>query len=166
VARAICLRLLTVQPRTRAELASALARRKVPDEAAAAVLGRFAEVGLIDDRAFAEAWVGSRHAGRGLARRALAAELRRRGVDGETVGEAIATLDTETEERTARELVTRRLPGTRQLEPAARARRLVGMLARKGYPPALAVRVVGEQLAADGTDLGELDGLGDPAPED
>jgi regulatory protein len=166
VARAICLRLLTVQPRTRAELAAALARRKVPDEAAAAVLGRFAEVGLIDDRAFAEAWVGSRHAGRGLARRALAAELRRRGIDGGTVGEAIATLDTETEERTARELVARRLPSTRQLEPAARVRRLVGMLARKGYPPALAVRVVGEQLATEGVDLGELDGFDDPLPED
>src|SRR5829696_959849 len=77
VARAICLRLLTGQPRTRSELAAALARRGVPGEAAAAVLGRFAEVGLIDDRAFAAAWVGSRHAGRGLAR-ALAAELRRR----------------------------------------------------------------------------------------
>lgn len=166
VARAICLRLLTVQPRTRAELAAALARRKVPGEAAAAVLGRFTEVGLIDDRAFAEAWVGSRHAGRGLARRALAAELRRRGIDGETVGEAVAALDTETEERTARALVARRLPSTRQLEPAVRIRRLVGMLARKGYPPALAVRVVGEQLAADGMDPRELDGFDDPMPEE
>jgi regulatory protein len=166
VARAICLRLLTVQPRTRAELAAALARRKVPEEAAVAVLGRFTEVGLIDDRAFAEAWVGSRHAGRGLARRALAAELRRRGIDGETVGEAVATLDPETEERTARALVARRLPGTRQLEPAVRVRRLVGMLARKGYAPAFAVRVVGEQLAADGIDPGELDGLADPVPDD
>jgi regulatory protein len=166
VARAICLRLLTVQPRTRAELAAALARRDVPDVAAAAVLGRFAEVGLIDDRAFAEAWVGSRHAGRGLARRALAAELRRRGIDGATVGEAVATLDAETEERTARELVARRLPSTRRLEPAARVRRLVGMLARRGYPPALAVRIVREQLAAEGTDPGELTGLDDSGPDD
>ena len=166
VARAICLRLLTAQPRTRAELAAALARREVPDQAAAAVLGRFAEVGLIDDRAFAEAWVGSRHAGRGLARPALAAELRRRGVDGRIIGEAVATLDPETEERTARQLVARRLPGTRRLEPAARVRRLVGMLARKGYPPALAVRVVREELAADGADPGELTGLDDATPDD
>jgi regulatory protein len=166
VARAICLRLLTVQPRTRAELAAALARRDVPDEAATAVLGRFTEVGLIDDRAFAEAWVVSRHAGRGLARRALVAELRRRGIDGETVGEAVATLDADTEERTARELVARRLPSTRRLEPAARVRRLLGMLARKGYPPSFAVRIVREQLAADDTDPGELTGLDDSAPDD
>jgi regulatory protein len=166
VARAICLRLLTVQPRTRAELAAALARRGVPDEAAATVLGRFADVGLIDDRVFAEAWVGSRHAGRGLARQALAAELRRRGVDGGTVGEAVATLDPETEERTARRLVAKRLPSTRRLEPAARVRRLVGMLARKGYPASLAVRVVREELAAEGVDPGELAGLDDSTPDD
>jgi regulatory protein len=166
VARAICLRLLTVQPRTRAELAAALARRDVPDDAAEQVLSRFAEVGLIDDRAFAEAWVGSRHAGRGLARRALAAELRRRGVDGETVGEAVATLDAETEERTARELVARRLPSMRRLELAARVRRLVAMLARKGYPPVLAVRIVREQLAEDGADPGELTGLEDAEPDE
>jgi SOS response regulatory protein OraA/RecX len=166
VARAICLRLLTLQPRTRSELAAALAKRGVPDEAAETVLGRFTEVGLIDDRAFAAAWVDSRHAGRGLARRALAAELRRRGVDREVVGEAVAVIDTEAEERAARQLVERRLPATRRLEQPARVRRLVGMLARKGYPPGLAMRVVREALAADGADPGDLDGLDDSGPDD
>jgi regulatory protein len=161
-ARAICLRLLTGQPRTRAELAAALAKRGVPDDAAETVLGRFTEVGLIDDRAFAEAWVGSRHAGRGLARRALAAELRRRGVGTGTVGEAVGLLDAETEERTAHELVRRRLPATARLEQPVRIRRLVAMLARKGYPPGLAARVVREELAAEGDDPGELDGFDDP----
>jgi regulatory protein len=166
VARAICLRLLTLQPRTRSELATALAKRGVPDGAADTVLGRFTEVGLIDDRAFAAAWVDSRHTGRGLARRALAAELRRRGVDQEVVGEAVAVVDADAEERAARRLVDRRLPGTRRLEPPARVRRLVGMLARKGYPPGLATRVVREALAAEGDDPGELDGLDDSLPDD
>jgi regulatory protein len=166
VARAICLRLLTVQPRTRAELATALAKRGVPADAAGTVLGRFAEVGLIDDRAFAAAWVDSRHAGRGLSRRALAAELRRRGVDGDVVGEAVAVVDTAAEELTARRLVDRRLPGTRRLERPARVRRLAGMLARKGYPPGLSMRVVRDALASEGTDPGDLDDLDDSVPED
>jgi regulatory protein len=166
VARAICLRLLTVQPRTRAELATALAKRGVPDDAATAVLSRFTEVGLIDDRAFAAAWVDSRHAGRGLSRRALAIELRRRGVDGEIVGEAVAVVDAEAEQRAARQLVDRRLAGTRGLEQPVRIRRLAGMLARKGYPPGLAMRVVREALAADGVDPGDLDGLDDSVPDD
>jgi regulatory protein len=159
VARAVCLRLLTLQPRTRAELATALAKRGVPDDAAETVLGRFTEVGLIDDRAFAAAWVDSRHAGRGLASRALAAELRRRGVDGALVGEAVAVVDAEAEERAARTLVARRLPSTRRLEQPARVRRLAGMLARKGYPSGLSMRVVREALAAEDPDPGDLDSL-------
>jgi regulatory protein len=157
VARVICLRLLTSQPRTRAELATALTRRGVPSEAAARVLGRFADVGLIDDKAFANAWVDSRHTGRGLGRRALSAELRRRGVDDGTVSDAMARLDPDAELATARTLVRRRVPGTARLEPAARVRRLVGLLARKGYPPAIALRAVREELAASGdADAGGL----------
>ena len=166
MARAICLRLVTLQPRTRAELAAALAKRGVPDDAAGTVLSRFTEVGLIDDRAFAAAWVDSRHAGRGLSRRALAAELRRRGVDGAIVGEAVAVVDADAEQRAARQLVDRRLASTRRLDQPARVRRLAGMLARKGYPGALAMRVVREALAAEGADPGDLDGWEDPPAED
>lgn len=146
VARAICLRMLTSGPRTRAQLAATLARRGVPGDAADRVLDRFTRAGLIDDEVFAEAWVDSRHHGRGLARRALAAELRRRGVDEPTVAAAIRTVDDQTEEETARSLVLRRLPSTRNLPTVARVRRLVGLLARKGYPPGTAFRVVREVL--------------------
>ena len=86
--------------------------QRLAPPATADAAGRFAEVGLIDDRAFAEAWVGSRHAGRGLARRALAAELRRRGVDGETVGEAVAPRAPATEDASARQPGGEPRPGT------------------------------------------------------
>jgi regulatory protein len=142
VARQICLRLLTAAPRTRAQLAAALQRSGVPDEAAEVVLGRFADVQLIDDGMFARAWVDSRHRGRGLARRALAAELRQRGVSTEDIRSAVDQLDPQDEEATARELVERRLASTRNLPAPARIRRLMGMLARKGYPQGLAYRVV------------------------
>lgn len=147
-AREICLRLLAARPRTRAELATALRRRGIPDEVAAEVLDRYGEVGMVDDAAFARAWVSSRHHGRGLARRALAGELRRRGVAAETVGEALEQVDADTEAETARALVRRRLR-TASGPPETVVRRLVGMLARKGYPPGLAFRVVKEVLAED-----------------
>ncbi|GLW97965.1 recombination regulator RecX [Microtetraspora sp. NBRC 16547] len=156
VARAICLRLLTMAPKTRAQLAEALRKREVPEEAAHAVLERFSEVGLIDDEAFAAAWVSSRHAGRGLARRALAQELRHRGVDEDTVNEAVERLDPEQEVETARRLVARKLRGTRGVDPQARTRRLVGMLARKGYGPGLAFRVVREALESEGAEIDDL----------
>ncbi|GAA0355604.1 hypothetical protein GCM10009530_00860 [Microbispora corallina] len=156
VARAICLRLLTMAPRTRAQLADALRKREVPEEAAQAVLERFSEVGLIDDEAFAAAWVSSRHAGRGLARRALAQELRHRGVDEETVKDAVGQLDPEQEVETARALVAKKLASTRGADPRARTRKLVGMLARKGYSPGLAFRVVREALEAEGVESDDL----------
>ncbi|MEV0353427.1 recombination regulator RecX [Nonomuraea sp. NPDC050680] len=153
VARAICLRLLTMAPKTRAQLAEALRKRDVPDEAAETVLDRFSELGLINDEAFAEAWVDSRHHGRGLAKRALAAELRHRGVDSETVNEAVDRLEPDQELETARRLVERKLSSTRGLDPQVRTRRLAGMLARKGYAPGLAFRVIREALETEGVEI-------------
>lgn len=153
VAREICLRQLDRSPRTRAELAATLRRRHVPDDAAETVLDRLVEVGLVDDAAFAAAWVTSRHTGRGLARRALADELRRRGVGSETVSEAVSALDPDEEYATARALVARRLPALAGRPADVRARRLVGMLARKGYSTALAYRVVREVEGEHHTDL-------------
>ncbi|MEU3753707.1 recombination regulator RecX [Streptomyces olivoreticuli] len=149
-ARAICLRLLTGSPRTRKQLADALAKRGIPAEVAEEVLARFEDVGLIDDAAFADAWVESRHHGRGLARRALARELRTKGVDSAVIDEAVGQLDSDQEEHTARELVRRKLRATRGLDREKRLRRLAGMLARKGYPEGLALRVVRQALEEEG----------------
>ena len=156
-ARAICLRLLTGVPRTRKQLADALAKRDIPDDIAEEVLSRFEHVGLIDDAAFAGAWVESRHHGRGLARRALVRELRTKGVDSTLIDDAVGRLDSDQEEATARELVARKLRATRGLERDRRVRRLAGMLARKGYPEGMALRVVRQALEEEGEDTEGLD---------
>ena len=163
-AREICLRLLSFSPRTRAQLADALRKKGVEEEVAEGVLGRYTEVGLIDDEAFARAWVQSRHTGRGLARRALAAELRQRGVADETVKDAVEELAPEQEESAARELIAKRLSATRGLDPAKRTRRLVGVLARKGYSGGLAYRVVREALEAEGAE--GIEDLPDTPPDE
>jgi regulatory protein len=156
-ARQVCLRMLTMAPRTRAQLADAMRRKGVPAGAAEAVLGRLAEVGLIDDAAFARAWVESRHHARGLSSRALTAELERRGVPGADVQAAVGALDPDEEIATARRLVAKAMAGTRGKPPQARVRRLMGLLARKGYSAPLAYRVVREALereGIEGTDAG------------
>jgi len=154
VARQILLRRLTDQPRSRAELGQALRKRHVPEDVATRVLDRFVEVGLIDDAAFASAWVESRQRGRGLARRALAAELHRKGIDRETAGQALETIDPDDEAQAARRLVRRKLPGLARHDRTVAQRRLVGMLARRGYAAGLAVAVVRDELrsAEDGAD--------------
>jgi regulatory protein len=150
-ARQVCLTLLTLAPRTRAQLAEALRKRGIPDEVADEVLGRFQDVGLIDDAAFARSWVESRHHSRGLAGRALSAELKQRGVAVDEIRAAIdEQLSPDAEFGAARRLVERRIAGTRGLPAEQRTRRLAGMLARKGYPPGLAYRVIREALEAEG----------------
>ena len=147
VARAICLRLLTQRARSRAELADALATRDVPVEAARAVLDRFTEVGLIDDAALAQSLAGSAHRDRGLARRGVTAKLRQRGLADDVVADAVSDIDAESERSRARELVARRRRAMGGLPDEVQARRLVGLLARKGYPSGLAYQVVREVLA-------------------
>src|SRR5947207_3584686 len=156
-ARQICLRLLTIAPRTRAQLAEAMHRGGVPDEAAEAVLTRFTDAGLIDDAAFARAWVESRHYSRGLSKRSLSAELRRRGVQSDEIREAVDALDPEQEVDTARRLVERKLASNRGRPPEARARQAAGMLARKGYPPGLAFRLIREAMQREGAEMDEMD---------
>jgi regulatory protein len=128
-------------------------RRGVPADVAEEVLDRFEEVHLIDDEDFARRWVETRHAGRGLARRALRHELRERGVADETVAEALAGIDEQDELDAARDLVRRRVSGMRGDDPARRARRLAGMLARRGYDSSIAARairdVTGDRRAAE-----------------
>jgi regulatory protein len=124
-----------------------MARRGVPQEAAEAVLDRFGEAGLIDDAAFAQAWVDSRHSGRGLARRALAAELRRKGIGDEVAADALSSVSSDDEVAVAQALVHRKLRSMTGLTREVATRRLVGMLGRKGFGAGLAYRVVAEALS-------------------
>lgn len=162
VARAIALRQLTLGPRTRAQLADAMARRGVPEEVAQAVLDRFEEVSLVDDEEFARQWVQTRHTGRGLARRALAHELARRGVDGAVARDAVDEIGPDDELATARALVRRRLPSMVSDDPARRTRRLASMLARKGYGSGLAFQAIREETAHLPSDPGDWDAEGTP----
>ena len=149
-AHALCLRLLTVRARTRAELAGHLAKRGFPDDAADAVLNRLEAVGLIDDEDFAEQWVRSRQANAGKGKRALAAELRTKGVEAELIAGVLDCIDAGAERSRAEQLVERRL--RREVlggDDAKVVRRLVGMLARRGYSQSMAVSVVTDAVAAE-----------------
>ncbi|TCK25289.1 regulatory protein RecX [Pseudonocardia endophytica] len=165
-AKEICLRLLTDRARTVQELRDALVRKEIPEDVADRVLERFDEVGLVDDEAFAGQWVRSRHRHRGLGKRAIAQELRRKGVAKEIADEALTEIDAESEEARARELVEKKIRtvkvGTRE-ERASASRRLVGMLARKGYGAGVAYSVVRDAIAARGA---EEDEMGEEPPED
>ena len=148
-ARALCLRLLTARARTRAELAGQLTKRGYPDDISTQVLDRLAAVGLVDDAGFAEQWVRSRRVNAGKGKRALAAELRTKGVDNDVITAALAGIDAGAERERAEQLVRDKLRRERLDggDDAKVMRRLVGMLARRGYNQSMAVDVVSTELA-------------------
>jgi regulatory protein len=148
-ARDVCLRLLTVRARTRAELAGQLTKRGYPDDVSARVLDRLTEVGLIDDAAFAEEWVRSRRANSGKGKRALVAELRTKGVDADVIAETLDGVDAGEWRVQAERLVAARLRRENLDDEAKVTRRLVGMLARRGYSQTMAFDVVKTQLAQE-----------------
>jgi regulatory protein len=150
VARAIVLRQLTSSAKSRLQLSRKLAERNIPEDVAEAVLDRFQEVRLIDDAEFAETWVRSRSQSRKLARGALRRELADKGIDADTAAAALEQLSDADEEAAARQLVERKLRTRTDLSDRAErdrtTRRLASMLARKGYQPAQAFRIVAEVL--------------------
>ncbi|MDE3720037.1 regulatory protein RecX [Nocardiopsis sp. N85] len=151
-ARTLALRMLAHKPRTAAQLETGLLRRGHSEEVVTAIVEECTAAGLVDDTAFSRAWVSSRHHGRGLSRNALTRELRTRGVDEDTVREAVAELSDDDEDEAARVLARRSLAGSRGRERDTRVRRAVGVLARKGYGGGLAYRVVREELEAEGVE--------------
>ncbi|GAB3585327.1 hypothetical protein GCM10027579_19120 [Calidifontibacter terrae] len=147
MAKAIVLRQLTMAPRSRHQLAEKLRQKGCDDDVATAVLDRMTEVGLIDDEAYARMLVRSQQAGRGLAKRALAQELRRKGVDDDVVRDTLDEVDPDQERERARALVVKKMRSMHGLDAAVQTRRLAGMLARKGYPSSIAWSVIREAVA-------------------
>lgn len=146
LAHAAALRLLEVRARTQSELERALARKGCPPEVVDAVVARLASVGLVDDRAFARMWVEQRAGGQARGRRALWSELHRKGVQRAVIEEALAAVDEDVEREAARKLCERRARGMSGVAPEVARRRLLALLARRGYSESLAREVVSDTV--------------------
>ena len=145
----MCLRLLTARARTRAELAGQLAKRGYPDDLSTRVLDRLTDVGLLDDADFAEQWVHFRRANAGKGKHALAAELHTKGVDNDVITAVLSGIDAGAERDRAEQLVQTKLRRENLDDDAKVSRRLVAMLARRGYSQTMAYDVVSVELAAE-----------------
>jgi regulatory protein len=148
-AHAAALRLLTARARSRAELEWRLLERGFTAPAVAETLDRLERVGLVDDRALAEAVAGGR-ADRGLDAPAIAAELRDRGVDpalAEAAAQSAVPADARADR--CRQVAEARLVQLEGLPPATQLRRLAAYLARRGYPADLAESVARDLVPLD-----------------
>jgi regulatory protein len=149
-AAAFVLRSTRARPQTVAELRDKLAGRGYDEAAIDAAITRGLAVGALDDAAFARAWVGDRGVTRGYAAGRLRRELRTRGVPEPLIDDALAELDDRDDVAVVTELArarAQRMPA--RLPPETVARRLIGFLARRGYPEGLARRVAVEVSGLD-----------------
>jgi regulatory protein len=156
-AQDVVYRQLAARARSQSELMQTLLRKGFEEDLARRVLQKFVDAGLVDDAAFAESWVRERHRNRGLSREALGHELRRKGVDESVTAAALSTVDDDAQVERAHELVRRALSTMTTVEGTARIRRLMGMLARRGYSESLAFRVVRKELEWSGLDTPDDD---------
>lgn len=155
-AKEIVIRKLSERAHSRSDLAQALAKKQVPEGVVEATLAKFEVAGLIDDEDFARAWVQARSRSKGLSSRALANELRRKGVDDDIAKEVLDELDPEQERASAHRLVQTKLRAMSRFDETTKIRRLTGMLARKGYSSQVAFEVVRHELGAEAEPLDSL----------
>lgn len=161
--RARALRLLDQRARATEELRRRLAEDDdAPAELIAEVLADLRSAGLLDDAAFAAEWVRQRARRRGKSRRVLDRELRDKGVAAADRDAALDQVDDAEEEATAAAVAAKRAAAIRRA-PADRAerdrdlRRVLGALARRGFPQEVAMRRARAALADR---YAELDGGG------
>lgn len=148
LAREAALRLLSVRERSAAELRMRLTQKGFSPEPIDEVLTRLRETGLQDDRRFAESYASNAGEMRGYSARRIQNDLRGKGV-GPELAAAVAAVRPEDEEERAREVAMRKARTMGVLPREVMARRLMGLLARRGYAPGICHRVVSEILSLD-----------------
>jgi len=148
-------RLLAIRPRSGRELTDRLRRRGIAPDVVTATMADLERSGLVDDRRFADAWVRSRLALQPSGRVRLRYELTRKGVAREVIDRTLRETLSEYDEGTlAREIARARLRRYRGLSHEVVARRLAGVLQRRGFSTPVIARVLRDMLGSlpQGTD--------------
>ena len=155
-AKTIVYNQLAYSAKTRGQLRKKLQAEGFDAELIESLLDKFEAAKLIDDAEYAQTFVAQKSRTKKLSRAALRRELAERGVRGEEAENALAQRTDEQEREDAAELVRKKLrPGMDLSDRAEKdkvTRRLLGMLARRGYSSSVSMSVIREELAAYGAE--------------
>jgi regulatory protein len=150
---------LTVRPRSIREVRDRLKDKEIPQETIDAVIERLTGWGYVGDEGFARYWVENRGSNQPRGKRLLRQELWQKGVERETVEEALdnATID---EYGDALTLARKRLGQVRNMDEATQRRRLSSFLQRRGYDWPTTKRAI-DTLLSGPTGADDNEPLGD-----
>lgn len=147
VATKIAVDALSRRARSRGELAEILRKKLVPDEVIERLLDRLVAQKLIDDRAFAREWSQLRQRSKGLSRRVLAQELRRKSIAQQLIDDVLEEISREDEVAAARNLVAKKLRTLSRCDSQTQFRRVHSLLARKGYSATITREAIRAEMA-------------------
>ena len=147
VATKIAVDALSRCARSRGELAEILAKRGTPEDVAERLIDRLVTQKLVDDHAFAQEWSRLRHRSKGLSRRVLAQELRKKSIAPEVIDEVLGEISRDDEIIAARNLVAKKLRSLNRFDSEVQYRRLHSLLARKGYSSNIISEAIRLELA-------------------
>ena len=136
------LRFLEARQRSTVEVRTRLNRAGYRPDLVEGAITRLIELGMLDDAAFAKAWVESRDRARPRGERALRSELRTKGIDRAVVDETMADREADrpdADDEAARRLLERHASALARIaDPRARRQRAYALLARNGFDPDVA----------------------------
>lgn len=147
VATKIAVDALSRRARSKGELAEILAKRGTPEDVAERLIDRLVTQKLVDDHAFAQEWSRLRHRSKGLSRRVLAQELRKKSIAPEVIDEVLGEISRDEEIIAARNLVAKKLRSLNCFDSEVQYRRLHSLLARKGYSSSIISEAIRLELA-------------------
>lgn len=150
--RAKALRLLDQRMRSRKELVKKLgAVAEFESTMIEEVIDDLAHSGLVNDELFASEWVRQRFAGRGKSKMMLDRELKDKGISTAARAAALEQITASAEEEVARKLAAKKAatikaPAADYAQRQKDLRRIVGVLARRGFPADLSMEIAREEL--------------------
>ncbi len=125
------LKTLNYRARSQAEIRQNLKEHEISEETIDKVLERLAQIGVVDDSRFATTWIENRNEFRPRGRRALAMELKQRGVDPNTIELSLQSID---EEALAYQAALKQARKLRDLDAQNFRQKMFAFLARRGFP--------------------------------
>jgi regulatory protein len=143
-AKNIVLHQLSKGAKTSMQLREILQQREIPEQIAEAVIQRFTEVELVDDKQYAQGISDSRRRTKGMSKSAISRELSQKGLDAETIQSVTEDITPEQELETATELAVKKHGQMLSLSKEVRTRRIAGFLSRRGYPSSIVFAAIRE----------------------
>ena len=146
-AKKTAMNMLAMRDHASGELRDKLLKRDFLPEAVDELIAKLQKSRLLNDEEFAQRYVRAHRERRKLSRTALKRELNKKGLSADIVAGAVDDVDGE--EDLARQVAEKKAASSRGLDYEVRERRILGMLARRGFTSSVCLKVTREVLSED-----------------